>query len=156
MTAKCRICELVLESNIVGNEQIKANALGELMMAHVGNVHLEFAQNLVFLNKVFNGFLMMNQFKLDDKQTIDEMERMRSALCEEIMKDSPENEEDVLEVNESDDDNFTIECPNCGEEFDLDIEELLEELDEEDNNNEDNEENEKDIKVITVDSIKLN
>lgn len=124
-TLTCRKCKVELTCNVIGDEQKVSEALGEMMLKHTQMVHGEFLKNIVKLSRIFNGFLVSNQFEVDLAPDsiflIKQIEDMRDQLADKIMEFSEEEEE----IKEDDEEEEEIElglalCPECGAEIDLD------------------------------------
>ncbi len=107
MIAKCKLCKTELSCKIVGlSNEDKAVEIGRGMIAHFQKYHESYLKELVKLQAVFSGFLVMNRFTLDDEGVIEQTEDMRDKLCDAVMEDAPMTEEDekvakILEVMDS-------------------------------------------------------
>jgi hypothetical protein len=107
MTAKCRICNsILLLVDIIGDERSKSIALGQAMLEHFQTGHPKFIKQLVVESRLFNGFIIMNRFIIDDTKVEDEKENMRDLLADKIMEDAPEMD-DIEDDDQIEDDEET-------------------------------------------------
>ncbi len=144
MTAKCKMCSREITCPIVGSEQEKSFALGQLLLEHFQKYHSKYLKQLSQDAKIFSGFVLMNRFIIDDKRTIDDVEDMREKLAEIIMEDGPPTDaemklEAIMDIITGEDD---IELDENGNEVNNDEEIQLPTNDENTKDNRDKEDDE--------------
>lgn len=112
MKAICRMCvadapEAEVYSQLVcKNQTEKQTALGAAMLDHMGKYHFAYMSgDVVGLARLFNGFLVMNQFDLEDEKMIEDVENMRDLLADKVMEYSDEVEDEEEGDENSEDDN---------------------------------------------------
>lgn len=99
MKAICRHCkedaaEREVFSNIVSKDFPEmCMALGNEMIKHLETYHPKLLSEKVNYCKLFNGFLVSNQFVME-KEMEEDVEKMRDALGDQIIEFAPEDEED--------------------------------------------------------------
>jgi hypothetical protein len=130
MTAKCRICNNILSLvDIIGDERTKSIALGQAMLEHFHNNHVKFIKQLIVDSRLFNGFIIMNRFIIDDSKVEEEKENMRDMLADKIMEDAPEmDENDLDEENEGDEMDEDEEIDHIGDDNPIDPDLVLDDI----------------------------
>lgn len=111
MIAKCKICNVELVNNIVGqDDQTKSIEIGKMMLAHMLQIHTRYMKQLAQDSRIFSGFVVMNRFIVDDPGVEEEKEVMRDKLADIVMEDSPEEAEvDMILEEEDEEDDDDIE-----------------------------------------------
>src|SRR5277367_5527495 len=105
MNATCKICQQIITSPLVGDDWEKnSTAIGELILNHMAIHHKPYMENLLEINRLFNGFILMNRFSFDNEKMVEEVEQIRDKLCDRVMEDAPEmdNNEDEEDEDEQD------------------------------------------------------
>jgi hypothetical protein len=128
MTAKCRICNNTLSLvDIIGDERAKSLALGQAMLEHFHNNHVKYVKQLIIDSRLFNGFIIMNRFIIDDPKVEDEKENMRDLLADKIMEDAPEMDDDIEEDDDNNED-IDDELDHIGDDSPIDPDLVLDDI----------------------------
>lgn len=141
--ARCKLCSSSFRSMIIGNEMDIAADIGSQLTVHINKIHNGRMLQIVNNGRVFNGLMVMLCFDIDDVSFKDNIENMRTKLCEMVMEGSEEvdklNEkvdgveninkleeleelEDLEKETETmpeQDDEVVVVCPHCKEEHSI-------------------------------------
>lgn len=97
MKAVCSICNSAVEPTVGGvpivglTTEQKATELGKAMLEHMTLSHEKRLRKLAVETNVFNGFIVLNTFDIEDGAINAEKEDMRDALLELIMDRAPDD-----------------------------------------------------------------